>query len=118
MTQSKIDRISEVLGGKVTEAKIRGWLHHKRAFGDLLFLIVRDGTGVIQCAVKRETVGQSLFEEMQQLPRESVVVVGGNRKEDKRVPGGFEIAATKIEIVKKSEETFPIDPRKKGWLRT
>ena len=38
------------------EATIRGWLYHKRSSGKIRFLVVRDGTGSVQCVMAKGSV--------------------------------------------------------------
>lgn len=37
---------------------LRGWLHHVRTGGGILFLQLRDGTGVMQCTLKKDLVDE------------------------------------------------------------
>ncbi|GAH27150.1 unnamed protein product, partial [marine sediment metagenome] len=41
-----INDVSKYDGKKVL---IRGWLYNKRSSGNIVFLLVRDGTGMLQC---------------------------------------------------------------------
>lgn len=45
------------------EASIRGWVYRTRTSGGLAFIVVRDSTGVMQCAVKKDAVGEKNFSE-------------------------------------------------------
>jgi asparaginyl-tRNA synthetase len=119
--------ISEIFGGKEGKASIRGWLHHKRSSGGILFWIVRDGTGFIQCTLERKKFGQE-FEKFEKLPVESVVEIEGIAKKESRAPGGYEISCEKIKILSEAEEKFPIAKKYHGpeflldhrhlWLRS
>jgi len=44
------------------EVALKGWLYHKTDKGRLQFLLVRDGTGVIQCVVLEKDVPGPVFE--------------------------------------------------------
>jgi asparaginyl-tRNA synthetase len=44
------------------EVTIKGWLYNLRESGKLLFLIFRDGTGLIQGVVPKNAVSLELFE--------------------------------------------------------
>ncbi len=45
------------LGGHAaSQVTIKGWLYNKRHSGKLYFLLVRDGTGVVQCVVSQKDV--------------------------------------------------------------
>ncbi|MFA6035930.1 MAG: OB-fold nucleic acid binding domain-containing protein, partial [Candidatus Micrarchaeia archaeon] len=56
-------KIADVLAGKLTGKKVhlRGWVHRARSSGGMAFLVVRDGTGVVQCTVKKDVVGEKTF---------------------------------------------------------
>jgi len=109
-----LSEIEEILKGrKEGEVLIRGWLHHKRSSGGIAFFLIRDGSGVIQCTLKRDVLGEK-FDEIEKLPVESVVEVEGEVKKDERAPGGYEISASDIKIVSKAEEGFPIAKKYHG----
>lgn len=106
---------------------VRGWLQGKRSSGKLLFLQVRDGTGVMQCTAFRPNLPPEVFERAKHLPQESSLAVTGNVKPDDRAPGGFELQIETIEIVSEADE-YPITPKEHGtaflldrrhlWLRS
>jgi len=98
--------LDSVLTGKFKGKKvsIRGWIYRKREGKDTVFLVVRDATGVVQCTVKRASPAWKTAEKA---TIESSMTLDGTVKEDKRAPGGFEIAIDKLEIIGLSE-TFPI----------
>jgi len=102
-------KIADVLAGKLTGKKVhlRGWVHRARSSGGMAFLVVRDGTGVIQCTVKKDAVGEKAFAEAGKAYVESSVKLEGMVKEDTRAPGGFEIGASGFELVCLGE-AFPI----------
>jgi len=102
--------IEKILEGKYEgkEVTIRGWLHHKRSVGGVHFFLIRDGTGVIQTTWKKENFDEKTFEKIEKLPIESVLLVKGIVRRDKRAPGGYEILAKGIEIISKAEEDYPI----------
>ncbi|OIO21687.1 asparagine--tRNA ligase [Candidatus Micrarchaeota archaeon CG1_02_47_40] len=101
--------ISEILQGKHTgnSVRIRGWVHRQRTSGGLAFIVVRDSTGTIQCAVKKDAVDEGSWKDATELFVESSLEIEGAVKEDKRAPGGYEIAATQAKIICKGE-AFPI----------
>jgi len=99
-------KIREVLDGchKDKKVAIRGWVYRKREGKELIFLLVRDSTGFIQCTVKKNSAAWS---EAERLTIESSLTLEGTAKPDKRAPGGYEIAAESITIVGLAE-LFPI----------
>jgi asparaginyl-tRNA synthetase len=84
--------------------KIRGWIYRKREGKELIFLLVRDSTGFIQCTVKK---GSSAWSEAERLTIESSLMLEGTAKPDKRAPGGYEISTESISIIGLAE-LFPI----------
>ncbi|MCW3996477.1 MAG: asparagine--tRNA ligase [Candidatus Bathyarchaeota archaeon] len=101
-----ITKISQILDGKCTDQKIavRGWVYRKRESKELIFLLIRDSTGVIQCTVKKTSPA---WNEAQKLTIESSLSLEGTVKEDKRAPGGYEINSELVNIIGLAE-TFPI----------
>jgi len=106
---------------------ISGWLYNQRSSGKLQFLLVRDGTGIIQAVVSRNEVAENVFALCDNLPQESSIKVTGKVVEDKRSLLGFEIQVKNVELVHQSEE-YPITPKEHGidflmdhrhlWLRS
>lgn len=118
-------KIREILDGKCENQKvtIRGWIYRKREGKELIFLLVRDSTGVIQCTVKRDS---SAWSEAKKLTIESSLTLEGTVKQDKRAPGGYEITAEVVSIIGLAE-LFPITKDKSEefirdmrhlWLRS
>jgi asparaginyl-tRNA synthetase len=106
--------VSKILAGKEGEVAIHGWLHHKRSSGGILFLIVRDGTGLIQCTLTKDKVDKKIFEKIERLPVESLIEVYGTARKDARAPGGYEIAAKEIKIEQEAAKDFPIAKKYHG----
>jgi len=99
-------KIRDVLDGRCEDKKIkiRGWVYRKREGKELIFLLVRDSTGFIQCTVKK---GSPAWSEAERLTIESSLMLEGTAKPDKRAPGGYEISADSISIIGLAE-LFPI----------
>ena len=100
-------KIREILDGNCSEkpVSIRGWVYRKREGKELIFLLVRDCTGVIQCTVKKASA--AAWAEAQKLTIESSLMLDGTAKPDKRAPGGFEIASEAVSIIGLAD-VFPI----------
>jgi len=101
-----IVKIVDILEGAYQDHKVavRGWVYRKREGKELIFMVVRDSTGVIQCTVKKASPA---WIEAQRLTIESSLMLEGTAREDKRAPGGYEISAENISIIGLAE-TFPI----------
>jgi asparaginyl-tRNA synthetase len=119
--------ISDIGARDGDEVTVKGWLYNKRSSGKLHFLLVRDGTGVIQAVVSRADVSPEVFDAASRLTQESSVVVSGRVRAEPRAPGGYEVAVSSIEIVQIAQD-YPITPKEHGidflmshrhlWLRS
>jgi asparaginyl-tRNA synthetase len=99
-------KIRGVLDGCHEDEKvaIRGWVYRKRKGKKLIFLLVRDSTGFIQCTIKKDSPA---WDEAERLTIESSLMIEGTAIPDERAPGGHEIAAESISIIGLAE-LFPI----------
>ncbi len=123
-SKSTIAEIGQYLGQEVT---IQGWVYNHTHKGKLHFIMMRDGSGIIQAVVFKDTVGEQAFEESLKLTQESSVIITGTVSEDKRAKGGFELQAKTLQILQIAPE-FPISPKEHGidflmehrhlWLRS
>jgi asparaginyl-tRNA synthetase len=107
--------------------EIRGWLYNKRSGGKIRFLLIRDGTGIIQGTIFSPQEDSPLFKQYDELTQESSLIIRGKVKEDRRAPGGFELEIKEIEIIQIAKD-YPITPKSHGipflmenrhlWLRS
>lgn len=119
--------IEDISNYKDQDVEIRGWVFNKRSSGKIRFLLVRDGTGIIQGTIFSPEKESLLFEKFEKLTQESSVIIRGHVREDKRAPGGFELNVKEIEILQVAKD-FPITPKSHGipflmehrhlWLRS
>ena len=101
-------KIREILSAKEGEKiMLRGWVYRQRTSGSVSFVVLRDSTGIIQCAVKKDKVDQASWDAATTCFIESSVIVEGSVKKDERAPGGAEIQAEKMQFVSKGEP-YPI----------
>lgn len=119
-----IDRVGEFVGQMVT---LRGWLYNKRSSGKVRFLLIRDGTGIIQSVVVKNEVTPEAFSATDILTLESSLEVSGMVHADARAPGGHELQVSDMRVIQVAEE-YPISPKEHGpsflldhrhlWLRS
>ncbi|MFH1107142.1 MAG: asparagine--tRNA ligase [Candidatus Micrarchaeota archaeon] len=88
-------------------ARVRGWIYRTRSSGGVAFVVVRDSTGAVQCAVKKDSVAAGDFEAAAKALIESAVEAEGTVTKDPRAPGGYEIQASKFRATQFAEP-FPI----------
>ena len=106
---------------------IKGWLFNKRSSGKIRFILVRDGTGIIQSVIAKGEVKDKLFEIVDKITQESSVILTGTVRKDDRAPGGYEIIAKDIKVIQMVED-YPITPKEHSiefllpvrhlWLRS
>ena len=77
---------------------IAGWLYHKREHGNIVFLDIRDGTGVIQVSVNKKNLSEKGLKDLKEMTKESSVHIQGEIVSDKRAPKGIELKATDLEL--------------------
>ena len=109
------------------EVEIQGWLQNKRSSKDLLFWVLRDGSGFVQCVLSSEKLGNDIFEQAEKLGIESSVWVKGQVLEDERQIGGVELQVTELMIYHNTQD-YPISKKEHGvdflmnnrhlWLRS
>ncbi len=86
------------------QVDIRGWVYRKRESKDIIFVVIRDATGVMQCTIRKNSPA---WAEAQKMTIESSVTLNGTVRKDERAPGGFEVSTNQLEIVGLAEP-FPI----------
>jgi len=101
--------ISDVFKSKEKNVEIAGWVKNTRALGKIKFLVLRDISGEIQVTAVEKETDKKIFEMIDKLPRESVIVISGEIKESKQAPGGKEILPKILTVLNKAEELLPLD---------
>jgi len=95
------------------DVTLNGWVYIVRSIGKIWFLILRDGTGMLQCVVVKNDVDADTFNKKELLTQESSVTVTGVVRIDKRAVGGVELGVKSIKIHQIAEE-YPISPKEHG----
>jgi asparaginyl-tRNA synthetase len=120
-------RIHEAASHVGRSVEIRGWVTHRRSSGKIQFLVVRDGSGEIQCVAGVRDLPPEQWEASQALTQESAVVLRGTLKADARQVGGVELGIQSLQVVSLAPD-YPISPKEHGvdylmdhrhlWLRS
>ena len=110
--------------------KLQGWLYNMRKSGKIVFPIMRDGSGMMQCVAVKSSLPEEVFEKLKGLTQESSFTVTGTVRAEARAAGGYELDVTDAEIVQRvsEEQPYPITPKEHGvdflmdhrhlWLRS
>ncbi len=123
-TQTYINQLSEHDGQEVT---LKGWLYNLRSSGKILFPQLRDGTGLVQCVVLKNSVSPEVWDSLKTLGQESALLIKGKVRADSRAPGGYEIDVVEAQVLQEVHD-YPITPKEHGteflmdhrhlWLRS
>jgi asparaginyl-tRNA synthetase len=124
MPDARVAELRDHIGQTVT---VRGWVSTSRSSGKIAFLVIRDGTGVVQSVLSRKEVSDEVWQRFQTLTQETSVAATGTVREEPRSPGGYELGVTDLEVLGASPD-FPITPKEHGtpflfehrhlWLRS
>ncbi|HTX93321.1 MAG TPA: amino acid--tRNA ligase-related protein, partial [Anaerolineales bacterium] len=123
----RVEEIAKYIGQDVT---VQGWIYNRTDKGKLVFLLVRDGSGFVQCVAFKGDLPEEVFDQLTRLPQESSVIISGPVREDKRapgIPGGYEVGVKEIKIVQLAADNYPMALKEQGvdfaldnrhlWLR-
>ncbi len=95
------------------KAELRGWIYNKRVKGKIAFIVLRDGTGLLQCVLDASKLGEKTIKEIDALDREASVILQGTLKKDKRALSGVELHVLKVKIVSDAKN-YPITKKEHG----
>ncbi len=110
LPSAAIATIGEHVGQSVTLA---GWVYNKTEKGKLIFVLLRDGSGTMQCVLFKKNVSEEVFAAAQMLTQETACRVTGNVRADERAPGGYELEVQDLQVVGPSHD-YPISPKDHG----
>ena len=119
-----IEQLPQRAGETVT---VRGWVATTRSSGKIAFVVVRDGTGLLQAVLSKKEVPEDVWSAFGKLTHETSLELSGVVRPDARAPGGVELQASDLRIIGPSPD-FPITPKEHGtaflfehrhlWLRS
>lgn len=108
-------------------ATLHGWVVNKRSSGKVAFLVLRDGSGFVQCVVELTTAGEENVAHAKRLTLESAISITGTVRKDDKQEGGYELQATSLHIYSLADENYPMGNKEHGvdfmmnnrhlWLR-
>jgi asparaginyl-tRNA synthetase len=125
-----IIRVDQIAAFVDQEVRLQGWVYNRTDKGKLVFLLVRDGSGFIQCVAFKGDLEENLFNQIMHLTQESSIIITGKVRADKRapgIPGGFELGVKDVKILQEANEDYPMSLKEHGvdfaldnrhlWLR-
>lgn len=124
MAKVYVEELGKHIG---SEIELKGWVYNTRSSGKIRFLLLRDGTGIVQCVIAKGQVPDEVFEKFAEYTQESSIVVRGSVRKEARAPGGFEIDTQDLQLIHAAVD-YPITPKEHGiefladrrhlWLRS
>ena len=117
MTRTEAGRLSGADAGR--GVRLQGWVAHRRDFGELVFVTLRDRSGVVQVLFDGEKGSRALVEEAKSLRAEDVVEIDGGvarraaGQENPAMPTGeIEVVAKALTVVNRADvPPFSIEDR-------
>src|SRR5918994_176112 len=120
-------QISELRAHAGDTVTLRGWVVTTRSSGKIAFVVLRDGSGMVQGVLSKKEVPESVWTAFGTLTQEASVALAGVVREEPRSPGGYELMVTGLRVLGPSVD-YPITPKEHGtpflfehrhlWLRT
>lgn len=127
MTKDNLTTIRDIHQFEGKTATLQGWVQNIRSSKALVFIIMRDGTGLNQCIVAKDDVSEEIWDKANSLTQESSLRLKGEVKKDDRSVGGYELHVQDIEVLQIAQD-YPITPKEHGveflmenrhlWLRS
>ncbi|AXJ00947.1 asparaginyl-tRNA synthetase [Cyclonatronum proteinivorum] len=127
MTAENISTIQNLHQFDGQTATLQGWVQNIRSSKSLIFVIMRDGSGLCQCIVSKADVADEVWEQAGTLTQESSLRIKGNIRKDDRSVSGYELHVQELEIIQIAQD-YPITPKEHGveflmenrhlWLRS
>jgi asparaginyl-tRNA synthetase len=121
---SEVRHLGQHAGQVVT---VRGWVQTTRTHGKVGFIVLHDGTGLLQGVLVQKLVPPDVWERFASLTPQSTIALTGEVRSEPRAPGGFELGVVALDIVALARE-YPIQPKEHGidflldhrhlWLRS
>ena len=97
-----IKELATYAGKKVT---VRGWLHKRRDLGGMVFVVLRDRSGIVQAIIK--DVAEQ--DKLSGLQNGTVLSITGNVVDEARAVGGVELHSPILEIITPVTEVMPVE---------
>jgi asparaginyl-tRNA synthetase len=126
----RLIRIADAEAHAGERVTLQGWLYNLRKSGKIVFPVVRDGSGLMQCVAVKSSLPEPVFDALKNLTQESSLSITGTIRAEARAHGGFELDVDGAHIVQRVAEDhpYPITPKDHGvdflmdhrhlWLRS
>jgi asparaginyl-tRNA synthetase len=96
-TYSKIDK----------EVAVRGWIYRIRKTSNVVFIVLRDSTGILQTVFPQDNFNKQEWDALNSLGVEAAMEIKGKVVSQSKAPNNVEIQASSFKIIGESDN-FPI----------
>jgi asparaginyl-tRNA synthetase len=127
LSRSHLTEVCDLAGHAGEVVSVAGWVETLRTHGKVAFVVLRDGTGLVQCVLVRDELAPETWAAALALTQESSLRLTGLVRSEARAPGGHEIGVTGLELIGAAPD-YPIQPKEHGveflmdhrhlWLRS
>lgn len=110
----RVEQIADYIDQEII---VEGWVYNRTHKGKLVFLLLRDGSGYVQCVAFKGDLDPELFDKIAHIAQESSVIVTGKVRADQRAPGtpgGYELGITAFEVVQEAADEYPLALKEHG----
>ncbi|MGC8961891.1 MAG: aspartate--tRNA(Asn) ligase [Candidatus Bathyarchaeia archaeon] len=95
------------------EVTLTGWVKEIRDLGGIVFVLLRDGEGLVQVTASKKDTPPETFKKIKALAGEYVIALKGKVKTLPQAPKGFEIIPSDVKILAKATHPLPLDTAEK-----
>ena len=92
------------------DVDVFGWVHEVRDLGKLVFILVRDVSGICQVVFRRGEVDEATAAALNNIPNESVIHVNGVVTRQPKSKLGVEVAGRKLTVLGAAAPRLEYDP--------
>ncbi|HIQ29227.1 MAG TPA: aspartate--tRNA(Asn) ligase [Candidatus Caldiarchaeum subterraneum] len=101
--------ISDIPAEPGANVRIAGWVENTKEVGRLIFIWVRDRTGVAQLTVKKNSVEPEVLETAKAIGLHDFIAAEGTVPDKITAKVGVEIIPSRIEVLSRADKPLPLD---------
>ncbi len=101
------EAIKETYSKTGKEVAVRGWIYRIRKTSNVVFIVLRDSSGIIQTVFSQDGFNEKEWDALNSLGIEASMEIKGKVVSQSKAPNNVEIQATSFKIIGKSNN-FPI----------
>lgn len=100
--------VQEAINQQTGNVKLHGWAYRERKSKEIVFIVLRDATNILQCVAKKSNLTEDEWKQAETILIESSLELEGEIRPDKRAPTGYEVEIKKLSVIGRADN-FPIN---------